>query len=256
MTDKHLHTASKLLEKYESVSLQEMDCVGLMDRTDVKFVLSFEQLNPVIESLGNFYKVLTINGKKVFSYRTDYYDTPDLHMYTDHHNGKLNRFKVREREYVESNQKFLEVKLKIGKGRIRKSRINGSYSDQESFSGFVGEHTPYDPGNLSLTLVNRYNRFTLIDHNMTERVTMDFNLSFDGNNKQAKLNELAVIEVKQHVTNRHSMVFQVLRKLSVKPVAISKYCLGISLINQDVKINNFKKTIIMIKRISHVEYSA
>ena len=35
MTDKHLHTASKLLEKYESVSLPEMDCVKLMDRTDV-----------------------------------------------------------------------------------------------------------------------------------------------------------------------------------------------------------------------------
>jgi hypothetical protein len=177
-------------------------------------------------------------------------------MYTDHHNGKLIRFKVREREYVESNQKFLEVKSKTGKGRIRKSRINGSYSDQESFSGFVGEHTPYDPGNLSMTLVNRYNRFTLIDHQMMERVTMDFNLSFNGNKKQAKLNELAVIEVKQHVTNRYSMVFQVLRKLSVKPANISKYCLGISLVNPNVKINNFKKTIIMIKKISHVECSA
>lgn len=256
MTDKRLHTASKLLEKYESVSLQEMDCVGLMDRTDVKFILSFEQLKPVIESLCNFYRVLTINGKRVFSYRTEYYDTPDLNMYTDHHNGKLIRFKVREREYVESNQKFLEVKSKTGKGRIRKSRINGSYSDQESFSGFVFEHTPYDPGNLSMTLVNHYNRFTLIDHQMTERVTMDFNLSFNGNKKQANLNELAVIEVKQHVTNRYSMVFQVLRKLSVKPATISKYCLGISLVNPDVKINNFKKTIIMIKKICHVECSA
>jgi hypothetical protein len=52
------------------------------------------------------------------------------------------------------------------------------------------------------------------------------------------------------------MIFQVMRNLSVKPAAISKYCLGISLVNQDAKINNFKKTIIMIKKISHVELSA
>jgi hypothetical protein len=256
MTDKHLHTARKLLEKYKSVSLQEMECVGLMDRTDVKFVLSFEQLKPVIASLSSFYDVLAINGNRVFSYRTHYFDTPDLNMYSDHHNGKLNRFKVREREYVESNQKFLEVKFKTGKGRIRKNRINGSFSDQESFSGFVGEHTPYDPGDLILTLINRYNRFTLIDHNLSERVTVDFNLSFTGDKKQAKLGELAVIEVKQHLANRRSMIFQVMRNLSVKPAAISKYCLGISLVNQDAKINNFKKTIIMIKKISHVELSA
>ena len=233
-----------------------MECVGLMDRTDVKFILAFEQLKPFTASLKNFYDALTIDNNRVFSYRTDYYDTPGLDMYSDHHKGKMNRFKVREREYIESNQKFLEVKFKTSKGRIRKNRINGSYSDQESFMEFVGEHTPYDPGNLSLTLVNHYNRFTLVDPNLTERVTVDFNLSFIGNNKQAKLDELAIIEVKQIITNRRSMVFQVMRNLSVKPASISKYCLGVSLVNQDVKFNNFKKTIIMIKKISHVELSA
>ena len=127
---------------------------------------------------------------------------------------------------------------------------------RQSFSGFVSEHTPYNPENLSLTLINRYNRFTLVDLNMTERVTVDFNLSFNGNKKQAKLNELVIIEVKQNVINRHSMIFQILRSLSVKPATISKYCLGISMVNQDVKINNFKKTIIMINKLSHVEVSA
>lgn len=256
MTDKYHHTARKLLEEFNSISLQEMECVGLMDRTDVKFVLSFEKLTSVIALLANNYDVLAINGNSVFEYRTDYYDTPDLSMYSDHHNGKLNRFKVREREYIESNQKFLEVKFKTGKGRIRKNRINGSYSDQESFIEFVGEHTPYDPGNLSLALMNHYNRFTLIDHHLTERITIDFNLSFSRNHKKARLNELAIIEVKQNISSRRSFVFQVLRNMSVKPVSISKYCLGISLLNPDVKFNNFKKTIIMIKKISHVELSA
>ena len=117
-------------------------------------------------------------GRFIGSYRTDYFDTPELSMYTDHHNGKLNRFKIRQREYVESNIRFVEVKYKSNKGRVIKDRIEKSYKDQVAFKGFINSHTPYDPNALSVILTNRFNRLTLVNLKLQERVTLDFNLSF------------------------------------------------------------------------------
>jgi hypothetical protein len=254
--NKYFYTINDLLGKFEPVSLAEMDCVKLMDRTDVKFILSFSKLEPVLRALSDHYNVLTINGLKVFNYRTDYFDTSNLDMFFDHHNGKLNRFKIRQREYLESNLSFLEVKFKSNKGRVIKDRIERSYSDQNAFSGFINKHTPYNPEDLSLTIINRFNRFTLVDKCMRERVTIDFNLAFADNMHDLLLHGLVIIEVKQNKTDKQSEIFNVLKSNVIRPASISKYCLGMSMLNQNTKINNFKKTILVINKLSHVELSA
>ncbi len=254
--NKYFYTINDLLGKFEPVSLAEMDCVKLMDRTDVKFILSFSKLEPVLRALSDHYNVLTINGLKVFNYRTDYFDTSNLDMFFDHHNGKLNRFKIRQREYLESNLSFLEVKFKSNKGRVIKDRIERSYSDHNAFSGFINKHTPYNPEDLSLTIINRFNRFTLVDKCMRERVTIDFNLAFADNMHDLLLHGLVIIEVKQNKTDKQSEIFNVLKSNVIRPASISKYCLGMSMLNQNTKINNFKKTILVINKLSHVELSA
>jgi len=256
MIDKYLHTTSELLGKFEPISLAEMDCVKLMDRTDVKFILSFNKLEPVLKAISDHYSVLTINRLNVFSYRTDYFDTPNLDMYFDHHNGKLNRFKIRQREYIESNLSFLEVKFKSNKGRVIKDRIERTYTDQNAFSGFINKHTPYNPADLNLKLINLFNRFTLVDKGMRERVTIDFNLSFANTVRELLFRGLVIIEVKQNKADKQSVVFNVLKNNAIRPASISKYCLGMSMLNQNTKFNNFKKTILMINKISHVELSA
>lgn len=251
-----LYTATDLLARFQSVSLTEIECVKLMDRKDTKYVLSFENLAPVLSSLIDYYYVLTINNLRVFSYRTDYYDTSNLDMFNDHHNGKLNRFKVRQREYVESNLSFLEVKFRSNKGRVIKERIERNSNDEKAFKGFISAHTPYDPGDLNLKLINRFNRFTLVDKNMQERVTFDFNLSFSDNSRDLALNGLIILEVKQDKGDKQSRIFDVLKNHALRPTSVSKYCVGISLLNEQSKFNNFKKTILMINKISHVELSA
>jgi hypothetical protein len=256
MIDKYFHTAGKLLNNFEPISLAEMDCVKLMDRTDMKFILSFDKLQPVIKALSDHYSILTINKLRVFSYRTDYFDTPKLDMFFDHHNGKLNRFKIRQREYLESHLSFLEVKFKSNKGRVIKDRIERTYTDQNTFSGFINKHTPYNPEDLNLKLINRFNRFTLVDKSMRERVTIDFNLAFADNLHELWFRGLVIIEVKQNKADKQSVIFNVLKNNSIRPASISKYCLGMSMLNQTSKVNNFKKTILMINKISHVELSA
>jgi hypothetical protein len=252
----YINAVNELVKDLKPVSLSEMDCVKLMDRTDSKFVLSFDSLLPVLKQLPNQYRILTINKIRIFNYRTDYFDTPELSMYTDHHNGKLNRFKIRQREYVESNIRFLEVKYKSNKGRVIKDRIEKSFRDQPAFTGFVTGHTPYDPRQLSVILTNRFNRITLVNLKLKERVTLDFNLSFSDEKQNAELSGLVIIEIKQNRLNMQSPVFKMLKEYGVRRESISKYCLGVSVLNRHHKLNNFKKTVNLINQLSHVEISA
>jgi hypothetical protein len=256
MKDNNFHTFNSLLQKFDPISLTAMDCVKLMDRTDVKFVFSFNKLEPVLKALLNHYYILTINGVKVFSYRTEYFDTPAMNMFTDHHNGKLNRFKIRQREYIDSDLRFLEVKFKSNTGRVIKDRIEKTYADKTAFTGFVKKYTPYSPKNLNLTLINLFNRFTLVDKSMRERVTVDMNVSFTDNVHGLLLNGLVILEVKQNCADKKSHIFHVLKSNTIRPASISKYCMGISMLNKHVKFNNFKKTLLMINKMSNVELSA
>src|SRR4051812_18873006 len=100
-----------------------MDNVKLMNRTDTKFLFTTDQFETVLNEVAPYYKVLEVNGKRLNHYKTLYYDTSDLALYNKHHNGKLNRYKIRHRTYVESDTGFLEVKFKNNKGRTIKNRV-------------------------------------------------------------------------------------------------------------------------------------
>jgi hypothetical protein len=256
MAADYLHTANELLSDFKSISLAEMDKVKLMDRVDSKFILPFDKLPCVLNRLSSEYYVLTIKDKKVFSYQTDYFDTSDLSMYSDHHNGKMNRYKIRQRAYIESDIRFLEVKFKSNKGRVIKDRIQKTYTDYDDFVSFVNEFTPYKPDKLSIVIENRFNRFTLVDYNLQERVTIDFNLTFSDRMQHAALNGLVIVEVKQNKNSRQSPVFNALRENRIRPESFSKYCLGVALLHRCGKSNNFKATINLINKLSHGELSA
>ena len=50
-----------IINNFTSISLEEMNGVALMKRTDTKFVINKSQLVSVLEGLDNHYKVLEIN---------------------------------------------------------------------------------------------------------------------------------------------------------------------------------------------------
>src|SRR5438105_3236213 len=100
-----------------------MDGVKLMNRTDTKFTFNLDQFEDILSDIIENYYVLEIDGKRISRYKTLYYDTTKLNLYIKHHNGELNRYKIRHRSYVESDIGFLEVKFKNNKGRTIKDRI-------------------------------------------------------------------------------------------------------------------------------------
>src|SRR5690606_31022332 len=101
---------------FEAITLDQMDQVRLMRRTDTKFVFSIQHLPAMLKIALPDYYMVEIENEREQIYTTTYFDTPEYDMYNIHHNGKLNRHKVRIRKYVYSNQEFLEVKRKNNKG--------------------------------------------------------------------------------------------------------------------------------------------
>lgn len=252
----NLHTVDALLKSFEPISLSAMDGVKLMDRIDSKFVFSVQDLFPLLKAVSNDYFVLTIGSNRVFSYRTEYLDTPDLDMFSDHHNGKLNRYKIRQREYIESDIRFLEVKFKSNKGRVIKDRVEIKPGKNIDFISFINKNTPYDPDQLKVSLLNHFNRFTLVDKSLRERVTIDLNLVFFDSSQSIELKGLVIIELKQNKSTRESPIYPALKENGIRPGSFSKYCLGVALLNRHNKFNNFKKTINLINKLSKVETSA
>ncbi|XQF91528.1 VTC domain-containing protein (plasmid) [Pseudoalteromonas espejiana] len=60
-----------------------------MNRVDSKFMLPLSFLPELLTHIQGQYRVLDIQGKRLFSYYNQYFDTPELDLYKAHHNGKL-----------------------------------------------------------------------------------------------------------------------------------------------------------------------
>src|SRR6476620_1200607 len=91
------------MNKFEPITLQEMDGVKLMDRTDTKFTFNINELDAILDEARAHYRILDIEGNRISRYKTLYFDTENFKLYNEHHSGKLNRYKIRHRTYVESN---------------------------------------------------------------------------------------------------------------------------------------------------------
>ena len=101
-----------ILNNFETISFQEMGEVKLMNRFDTKYILHINKLNSILEKASKSYFIFKVSGSTSRTYTTSYFDTPVFSMYLDHHNRRLNRFKIRKRIYTDTKEEFLEVKFK------------------------------------------------------------------------------------------------------------------------------------------------
>jgi len=242
------------LQQMEIITLGDMDTVKLMNRTDTKYILPVSRVPDILDQIKHSYRVLEINGFRISSYETVYYDDPSLKFFNEHVSGKLNRNKVRTRKYLESDLQFLEVKRKTNTGKTKKYRISMDSSmdhfDEEAHA-LVETYSSTDLSSLTPVLINHFNRITLVNYEKTERVTIDLNLRYTDIERVREyyVPYLAIIEVKQ---SRFcpSTVKNVLRNIRFKKTGISKYCLGISLLNNGTEIKIYKRKIRMIQKIT------
>lgn len=242
------------LEYLKPIHLDEMDKVALMNRIDTKFVFHKELLGSVLENLADHYSVLEIDGHRISGYKNLYFDTGEYKFYHDHHNERTNRTKVRIREYANTGVSYIEVKKKDNKGRTAKTRkrIKGfeSMLSTECLDFIVSVAS--DDLNTNAVLYNKFNRITLVNNIEKERATFDFGLSFKSEEGSIQYDNLVIAEVKQETLSRSTEIFRHLKSLHITPYRISKYCIGMSSLKQNLKHNLFKEKIRKINKITNI----
>ncbi len=228
-----------------------MDDVKLMSRTDTKFVFNFSRLPEFLEKLSPFYKVLLIDGNLIHDYKSLYFDTEDRKFYIEHHNRRVNRNKIRFREYVGSGLTFLEIKLKNNKGKTIKKRIKvDSISEEitEQQQKYIHKIIGY-PIEVSAKQWINFSRVTFVHKTQKERLTMDINLTFNNKKDEGDLKNIVIAEVKQERMSRSSDFMRVAKEMSILPMRLSKYCMSTLSLNPKLKKNRFKEKSLFINKL-------
>ncbi len=251
----------ELLSAFAPHGLNDLDKASLMNRVDTKFLVPYNKLPEIFHAIQPHYSVLEIDKRRCFRYQSTYFDTPDFMFYNMHHNGHLNRHKVRTRRYVDSNLEFLEVKFKNNKKRTIKKRVklsnDGSIKIQDH-SAFLDETGLPKEVCLKPCLRNSYQRIAFASEERGERLTIDLGLRNQSMavdcKARSKLTGVAVIELKQSRVDRESPFFSVVRNLGIRSSSFSKYCMGMMMTAEAVgreglRTNRFKRTLRKVNRV-------
>lgn len=247
----------QLLASLPSITLSEMSAIRLMNRTDQKYVTNMATLLELLEMVKGSYFAQEIDGKRVCSYATTYLDDNAHHMFRQHQAGHRPRRKVRVRTYVESGLSFLEIKNKDNHGKTFKSRVAvpsvqavlGSNAGQD----FLKSQTGLTFADISPQVANKFRRITLVNYAKTERLTIDFNLSFFNysTGESREMTDVVIIELKRD-GRAASPILPMLRQLRIKPSGFSKYCIGQTVTDSTLHPGIFKKRLVKIRKaVSH-----
>lgn len=237
-----------------------MKCVRLMNRIDTKYLAPIWLLPNLLEFAASDFRIQQVKGQTISKYSTQYYDTHNLEMYTTHQNGKLPRQKIRLRTYVDSNLHFLEIKKKSNKGRTDKIRVEMTNIPDlcgmlgAEWHDFITKNSTYDECGLFPHINTSFKRITLVNNNLSERITIDTNLQFLNcrNGKQSNMPELMIIELKQD-GRVHSKMKDFLFTNRIPPKGISKYCLGTVMTDPTAKSNRFRVKVRYINKLINTD---
>ena len=243
-----------ILNQIDPISLEEMDVIKLMNRQDTKYVFNQAQLPAILSKLKEHYRVLEIDGLREMTYGNVYFDTKDFRFYNLHHNGKLNRYKIRNRAYVESDLAFCELKFKSNKKRTEKQRTRIEKLEKEmndETASFLQDIAPVPTSELLPKLFMDFNRITLAHKGFEDRCTIDFNLRAYNDSNSFEFENVVIAEIKQQKFSAASAFNQILKSEKIYPMGFSKYCIGMANVYPELKRNRFKPKLLKLKKIMH-----
>ena len=252
-----------LLDRFDPITLERMDSIRLMNHIDTKYVTDILLLREILEDAQRQgYLVFESDGERIQAYDSIYFDTSDLRMFRELRRGKLVRQKIRTRVYLGSGLCFLEVKKKNNHSRTRKKRVGVPPDDFQDFRKdpeaclWLASHSCYQSGEIFPSVETMFNRITLVNNNLTERLTIDISVTFKNlrTSSEASLGTAAIIEIKQD-GRLGSKMKDILLKHRVKPMRVSKYCLGVALTDPKVLPGRFKSKIRFIDKLNKNRYT-
>jgi len=225
-----------------------LEQAALQTRTDNKYLVDRSVLDLMVVDLRRVMRCLTIENRTVAHYRSIYFDTSKLAFYHQHLQGRRHRFKVRTRSYVDTCSSMLEVKAKGYRALTVKERVPwpdsaldhlGTDGD-EFIAGVVGSRRYRS--SLEPVIENTYRRATLVDTGSQSRVTCDIDLSFrkgaiDVPGPRGK------VPVETKSTTGRCTADRWFQAKGIRPLSMSKYCIGIALLYPDVRVNPWHRVL-------------
>ena len=244
--------------EFEIVEFDRLEDDILLNRKEIKFYFSKTILPSILKELHDEFDIVSFNKDLIQEYHSVYYDSSYRH-YLDHHNKRKNRYKIRFRNYKESNLWFLEIKHKQNNGVTLKQRIEIPSNSINIFhprnQAFLNEFYPRGVQGLEETISTSYFRSSFISKSKQSRITIDTNLSLMCKNQLVKFDELVVLELKFQSAFPYHTFRRMMKDYKIFPESISKYCLGICYLKQNVKKNNFKQKLTKIESIKQPTYA-
>jgi hypothetical protein len=225
-------------------SLEEvLAAAELQTRTDRKYLVQLPAFARLGAELADTFHVLQIEGRRTFAYESVYFDTPDLVLYRQHLQGRRRRYKVRTRSYLDSGQTMLEAKLKGLRGETVKTRWPHpaaqrrtlTHEARTALDELLGREYGLELPDLVPSVTTTYWRTTLVDLVGGSRVTCDVDLVCSAGTSRTTPDGRVLVETK--TAGAGGLADQCLHKLGVRPVSVSKYCVGVALLHPDVPAN-------------------
>lgn len=238
------------LDQLAPITLDEINTEArLMTRVDRKYFLPRELFSDLIDATSDDFRVLTIEEKRRFMYRTVYFDSPEFRFFRDHVQRRRHRFKVRTRTYVDTGTCHLEVKSKGYRGQTVKQRIDHPIEDPwnltEAGTEFIDSIVAEAPGRvppseqLQPVLETIYDRITLCHDG--QRLTCDLDIrAVNGDDSHVGPQDVLVETKSEGGGGRWD---QLLKAAGIRPHQVSKYCVAAALLYPELPSNPWARTI-------------
>ncbi|MFT4108940.1 polyphosphate polymerase domain-containing protein [Propionicimonas sp.] len=244
------------------VNLDALPGIGLADlleqaalqtRVDRKYLVDADRLPEVIGSVDGDLRVLEIDRRREFGYRSTYFDSPHLDGFLRAGRGRRRRFKVRTRTYRESGETWLEVKTRGARGETVKDRLPYELADagrltaegRDFVAGVVAQRGAgaVDVAALAPVLHTSYRRATVLvtprvpahrgrpepeRAEPASRVTIDTGLVWRRAGCQERLAFPAQAVVETKGGTRPSGFDHALWDAGIRPSRVSKYGVGLA----------------------------
>lgn len=219
---------------------------AFLTRTDRKYLVPIATLPCLLAGVDERARVLEIEGRRAFEYKTPYFDDDALSAYYRALRRRPNRYKVRTRLYVDSGMRLLELKLRDGRGRTVKHRISHKPAtlerlndDERAWLGIFPEVAAH-AGQLRHRLTTWYRRSTLVLPEAAGRVTIDHDVTFSlPCGKAMTLPGLAIVETKG--AGKPTSFDRLLWRAGIRPTSMSKFAAGLSLLLPELPANRWHR---------------
>ena len=242
------------LDSFSAATRELLDSRELLRRIDSKYVVHASRIAALVSGLGDSYACLRVPTGSVATYRSLYFDSPDLRCFHDHRRGRRLRHKIRVRHYPDREVSFLEVKTKRNEELTEKRRLALPYGCEQLDAReleFLRKHTGVLADALAATVRIEFRRVTLIGLATNERMTIDVDLeTVELSGVRHSLGPIAIVEVKQSPFSVRTPAMRALYRAGQREQSLSKYIAAIATAFPAERMNRLLPDLRAVARIA------